>query len=86
MFDVAGKLASKRLFSKSCVLIDWRDQPPKAEGAGLSHLLDPQPTEIHVFVSLNMPGKLFVITTSNKDLWLIDHGHIAFKQVMDALP
>ena len=86
VFDAAGKLASKRPFSKSCVLIDWRDQPPKAEGAGLSHLLDPQPTEIHVFVSLNMPGKLFVITTSNNDLWLIDHGHIAFKQVMDAVP
>ena len=86
VFDAAGKLASKRPFSKSCMLIDWRDQPPKAEGAGLSHLLDPQPTEIHVFVSLNMPGKLFVITTSNKDLWLIDHGHITFKQVMEEAP
>ena len=67
-------------------MVDWRNPPKGAAGASISHLLDPQPTEIHVFVSLNMPGKLFVITTSNKDLWLIDHGHIAFKQVMDAVP
>ena len=86
VFDAAGKLASKRPFTKGCVLVDWRNLPKGAAGASVSHLLDPQPSEIHVFVSLNMPGKLFVITTSNKDLWLIDHGHISFKQVMDALP
>lgn len=86
VFDAAGKLTSKRPFTKSCVLVDWRNVPKDATGASVSHLLDPQPTEIHVFVSLNMPGKFFVITTSNKDLWLIDHGRISFKQVMDAVP
>lgn len=86
VFDAAGKLASKRPFTKSCVLVDWRNLPKGAAGASVSHLLDPQPTEVHVFVSLNMPGKFFVITTSNKDLWLIDHGKIAFKQVMDTVP
>ena len=86
VFDASGKLASKRPFTKSCVMVDWRNLPKQAAGASVSHILDPQPSEIHVFVSLNMPGKLFVITTSNKDLWLIDHGHIAFKQVMQDLP
>ena len=86
VFDVAGKLASKRPFTKGCITVDWRNLPKGAAGASVSHLLDPQPIEIHVFVSLNMPGKLFVITTSNKDLWLIDHGHITFKQVMEEAP
>ena len=86
LFDAAGKLASKRPFTKSCVMVDWRNLPKGAAGASVSHILDPQPTEIHVFVSLNMPGKLFVITTSNKDLWLIDHGQITFKQVMEEAP
>lgn len=86
VFDAAGKLVSKRPFTKSCVMVDWRNMPKDAAGASVSHLLDPQPTEVHVFVSLNMPGKLFVITTSNNDLWLIDHGHITFKQVLAEAP
>ena len=50
VFDAAGKLASRRPFTKGCVLVDWRNLPKGAAGASVSHLLDPQPTEVHVFV------------------------------------
>ncbi len=86
VFDAGGKLVSKRPFTKSCVAIEWGDLPKGAVAAGVSHLLDPQPTEIHVFISLNMPVPLGVITSSNREFWLVDHGHITFKQVMDQQP
>ena len=85
VFDAAGKLASKRPFTKGSVLADWRDLP-KGAVTGVSHLLDPQPTEIHVFISLNMPIVLGVTTSSNKEFWFVDHGHITFKQVMEEAP
>ena len=86
VFDAAGKLVSKRPFAKSCVMVDWGNVPKGAAGAGVTHLLDPQPNEIHVFISLNMPIPLGVMTSSNREFWLVDHGHITFKQVMDQQP
>ena len=86
VFDAAGKLVSKRPFAKSCVMVDWGNVPKGAAGAGVTHLLDPQPNEIHVFISLNMPIPLGVMTSINREFWLVDHGHITFKQVMDQQP
>lgn len=82
VFDANGKVVSHRAFTKSCVLVNWKDLPEDAAGYGVSHLLDPQPTEIHVFISLMMPMPLFVITDQNKYLWQVDEGKISFKQVM----
>ncbi|NCU11452.1 MAG: hypothetical protein GXC70_04710 [Sphingomonadaceae bacterium] len=82
VFGADGKLLSSRAFSKSCVNVDSRNVPKKAAGFGVSHLLDPQPTEIHVFVSYNVPITLFVITQSNSNLWEVARGKVTFKQVM----
>ena len=86
VFDAGGKLISSRTFSKGCINVDSRAVPKEAAGYGLSHLLDPQPTEIHAFVSYNVPIKLFVIIEGSKDLWEIDRGKMTFKQVMTDLP
>ena len=86
MFDAAGKLDSKRPFAKSCVMVEWGNVPKDAAGAGVTHLLDPQPNEIHVFISLTMPIPLGVLTSSNRELWWVDHGRITYKQTMDKQP
>ncbi len=86
VFGADGKLLSSRAFSKSCVSVDTRNVPKKAAGFGVSHLLDPQPTEVHVFVSYNVPITLFVITDSNRYLWEVNKGKVTFKQVMETTP
>lgn len=82
VFGSDGKLLSSRAFSKSCVAVDSRNVSGKVVGFGVSHLLDPQPTEIHVFVSYNVPITLFVITQSNSSVWEVARGKVTFKRVM----
>lgn len=78
-FDATGKLIAQRRFMKGCFDLDTRARADKRPAAlVLSHLLDPQPTEIHVFVSYNIPVGLYVATTSSKSLWGITRGKIRF--------
>lgn len=86
VFDAEGKLLSSRAFTKGCVNVDTRGVPKNAAGYGVSHSMDGQPTEIHVFVSYNVPVKLFVIIDSTKELWEIDRGKVTYKQVMKDAP
>jgi hypothetical protein len=81
-FDGAGKLVAHRAFTKGCIDVITSVAGKKAEGYGVSHSLDPQPTEVHVFISYNVPIKLFVIIEPGNGLWEIDRGKVAFKQVM----
>ena len=81
-FDGAGELVAHRAFTKSCIDVVTSIEGRKAVGYGVSHSMDPQPTEIHVFVSYNVPIKLFVIVEPGNNLWEIDRGKVAFKQVM----
>ncbi len=81
-FDGAGKLVSHRAFTRGCLDVDASSLPKGAKGYGVSHSLDPQPTEVHVFISYNVQIKLFVIIEPTKELWEIDRGKVAFKQVM----
>jgi hypothetical protein len=76
-FDASSKLVAKRRFMKSCFPLDTREQDGKRPvGLMLTHLLDPQPTEIHVFVSYNIPVGLYVATTSNGEVWEVNRGRI----------
>jgi hypothetical protein len=86
VFGPDGKLASSRAFTKGCLNVDVRDVPKGAAGYGVSHMLDPQPNEIHVFVSYNTPIKLFVIIEGSKDLWEVSKGKVTFKQVLKDYP
>lgn len=85
-FDAEGALTGERAFTTGCFSIDFKkvpkgDKPPLMV---LSHLLDPQPTEIHSFVSQNIPFGIAVLTTANRQLWLAANGKL--KYVRDAKP
>jgi hypothetical protein len=80
-FDIAadGSLAAERGFMKSCFPIDLRKiQDKKPAAMVLSHLLHPQPTEIHAFVSRNIPVRLMILTTSNRLIWSVANGTVQF--------
>lgn len=73
LFEVAadGKASAARRFTNSCILMET-----KAPGAGsrtqaliISHLLDPVPTEIHVFSSLAAALPVNVVTTKSDRIW-----------------
>lgn len=84
VYDAAGRtLLSQRDFTKGC--IDLQGAPPSGAlekgdrlvGMMVTHLLDPQPTEIHVFISLNTDSPLYVGTTENRYLWKVSRGRIS---------
>ncbi|MDR2858569.1 MAG: hypothetical protein LBV50_12100 [Novosphingobium sp.] len=78
-FDAGGKLVGERRFMNSCFDIDSRMKDGKRPaGVFVTHLLDPQPTEIHAFVSRNIPVKLSVATVGNNAIWDVSQGHIAY--------
>lgn len=86
--DGAGeKILSSRTFSKGCMA--HNDAPkglPKGAtpSAGMfTHLLDPQPTEVHVFVSLYAKVPLMIMTIDNKTIWSVKKGDIELTKAMD---
>jgi len=66
-----GQPGAQRAFTNSCITLDNRRQ----DGAFVvSHLLDPTPTEIHVFWSLWADKPMFV--TTSRGTWAIRDGQI----------
>ena len=75
LFEVAadGTVSSPRPFSKSCLELPVRKTgETDADMAFVTSLLDPVPTEIHVFTMISMHLPLVVATTQNKLLWSLD--------------
>lgn len=73
-----GTVASTRGFTNACVDLE---APAPAAGAQprplvVTHLLDPLPTEIHVFLSLWMNRPLVVGTGSPERQWTVSRGRI----------
>lgn len=64
-----GKVVSSREFTRSCLLMDLRPAPGQPQALVVSHLLDPQPTEVHVFLSLTLQQPIYVVT--GERLWLV---------------
>lgn len=78
-FDIDGKLVGERRFMKSCFDLDYRPKDGvQPEVVFLTHLLDRQPTEIHAFVSRNVPFRLMVLTVPSGAIWGIGNGHIEY--------
>lgn len=73
--DIAadGTVAGLRDFTKSCLTIGAPGTNPgdKPVGLYLTHLLDPHPTEIHVFTSLAAHYPIFV-GTSDQQVWSVE--------------
>ena len=68
----SGKVESHRRFMKSCMNLDTAAEPGKGAPMALvvAHLLDPTPTEIHVWVSMWMKKPIYVMT--GKTLWTVE--------------
>lgn len=83
VYDATGRtLRSQRDFTRACIDLQQSPDKPMADGsrpAGMmiTHLLDPVPTEIHVFISLNSDVPLYVGTIENRYLWKVEHGRIS---------
>jgi hypothetical protein len=79
--DAEGELVGERRFMTGCFPIDLTKIPKGTRPTLLmTHLLDPQPTEIHSFVSQNVPLTLAVVTAPNRYLWQVRDGKITFLQ------
>src|ERR1700733_2171137 len=81
--DATGQhLLSERGFTRSCGVMgdpkaDARHRPVMLVA---THLMDPVPTEIHVFWNLWAGIPLDILTTSNGAVWNISKGHISLVQ------
>ena len=77
-----GEVLSHRRFMNSCMNVDTSDTGDGAKAAALvlTHLLDPVPTEIHVWSSLAMRKPIFVGTTEPHRIWAVDGERIRLVQ------
>ena len=83
-YDAEGNRIAERRFMNTCFPLDTRPKGGQSpEMVFLTHLLDPQPTEIHVFVSKNIPVPLVVGTVSSKRIWGVIQGRIEYIRDME---
>ncbi|WP_340646193.1 hypothetical protein [Phenylobacterium sp.] len=69
-----GRITGGRDFTKACFNLNMAGAPPGGI-PGVTHLMDPRPTEIHVFLSLWMGRPLYVMTGEDS-VWIVDQGRI----------
>jgi hypothetical protein len=85
--DAEGEVVGSRRFLNSCFLAEFGSNSAsgiEAVAMVISHFLDPQPTEIHVFASYYMPISMMVMTTENSMIWSIENGAVgAISEVGD---
>lgn len=80
-FDEDGKLVAERRFMKTCFpLAHGATDKGRPEIVFLTHVLDPQPTEIHAFISRNISIPLGVVTVANRHIWAVTNGSIQYVQ------
>ena len=78
--DIAadGGIVAQRDFTRSCLTVGETDAPAGGKPVAIlvTHLLDPHPTEIHVFTSLTAHQPIFVATADGA-LWTVAGARIA---------
>lgn len=75
----AEHLVNERSFTRSCLVLGDPKSDPKKRPVGLfvTHLMDPVPTEIHVFWNLWAGIPLYISTPPNGTIWNLSKGHIS---------
>ncbi len=70
-FDAAGKEMIRRPFTRACLEVPAPPPALRRQGAMLSvnHLLDPVPTEVHVFIAMAAQMPIGVMTDGAKRTW-----------------
>lgn len=71
--DVVGQ----RGFTRTCIALQT---DPRAVGLMITHLLDPIPTEAHVFWSLWAKKPMYVATPPHGTIWMVDGNKIQLVQ------
>ncbi|NOT87437.1 MAG: hypothetical protein HOP03_04560 [Lysobacter sp.] len=92
-FDSSGRdILSSRKFTNGCLDLDESAAASKKSDDGFepigmmfSHLLDPQPTEVHVFISLYAKRPFAITTIDNDTLWMIERGRVGVIDSMASL-
>ena len=76
-----GKVLASRPYSVSCLKMALPELPAGATPVGLmvTHLLDPVPTELHVFASYSLGMNLFV-GTADKRVWQVRGSEISLSR------
>jgi hypothetical protein len=69
-----GAIVEQRKFTNDCIDLSTGKQDGQAAPVGLvvTHLLDPVPTEIHVFSMFAARIPIYVATTSNRLMWVVE--------------
>lgn len=69
-----GKIVTTRKFANSCLTMSTKDAPEEARALGfyVTHLLDPVPTEIHVFNALMSRTMIMVGTNLGKRVFAVE--------------
>lgn len=68
-----GRAGKPRAFTKSCMEMPFEGaKGERPEALVISHLLDPTPTEIHVFSSLAIGLPVFVAETQGNRMWAVE--------------
>ncbi len=86
-FSAAGSLLSRRAFTNSC--LNMSDRPEggnQVASIAVTHLLDPIPTEIHVFMSIWMNLPVFVGTGEPRRVWEVTGDRILLVDPPAATP
>ena len=82
-----GTVASTRAFTNRCLDLEVpADAAAPARPLAVTHLLDPLPTEIHVFLSLWMNRPLLVATGNPDRLWTVARGRIGLVGALQVPP
>jgi hypothetical protein len=85
LFEVSadGEVSAPRAFTKSCMEMPVKGAKKGVEALVVSHLLDPTPTEVHVFTTFAAGLPIFVMTTQNNRTWAtgIDNGRATIRLV-----
>lgn len=67
-----GEIVDSRPFTNSCLTLSTAaNEGDELSSLGISHSLDPTPTEIHVFTMFAARKPVFVITADNETIWQI---------------
>jgi len=71
-----GSVGQVRRFTNTCIdmTLDQAPKGGKPVGFGITHLLDPTPTEIHVFTSL--ASKMPIYVGTKKRTWVVEGGRV----------
>lgn len=90
-FSAAGALLSQRQFTNSCLNLSNQAAPDKPReerlvGLVVTHLRDPIPTEIHVFMSIWTELPVTVSTAAPHRVWQVTGDRIELMTTPPALP